>query len=72
MANAAFVLIAVGVSGIASLLLWLAHRRPRTFMSSIDDFQREMNALGGDDAPATPRRTMRVRSPKRDAPPDED
>jgi hypothetical protein len=72
MANAAFVLIAVGVSALASLLLWFAHRRPRTFMSSIDDFQREMNALSQDDPPVSPRRTMRVRSPKRDGSPDED
>ena len=44
MGNAAFVLIAVGVAALASLLLWAAHRRPRTFMSSIEDFQREMKA----------------------------
>jgi len=73
MANAAFVLIAVGVSAIASLLLWLTHRRPRTFMSSIDEFQREMNALSQTDPPATPRRaTLRVRSSKRDTTPAED
>jgi hypothetical protein len=43
--NAAFVLIAVAVSALGSLLLWAIHRRPRTFMSSIEDFQREMKAL---------------------------
>ena len=45
MGNAAFVLIAVAVSALGSLLLWALHRRPRTFMSSIDEFQREMKAL---------------------------
>ena len=44
MGNAAFVLIAVAVSALGSLLLWALHRRPRTFMSSIDEFQREMKA----------------------------
>jgi hypothetical protein len=73
MGNAAFVLIAVGVSAVASLLLWFTHRRPRTFMSSIDDFQREMNALSQTEPPEPSRRaTMRVRSPKRDTPPSED
>lgn len=46
MGNAAFVLVAIAFSGLGSLLLWLRHRRPKTFMSSIDDFQREMQALG--------------------------
>jgi hypothetical protein len=46
MANAAFLLVAIGVSIVGSLLLWLRHRKPKTFMSSIDDFQREMTALG--------------------------
>lgn len=69
MANAAFVLIAVGVAALASLLLWLLHRRPRTFMSSIDDFQREMKALSQDDEEQQRRRpTLRVRAPRRDAP----
>jgi hypothetical protein len=43
--NAAFLLVAVVGSLIGSVLLWLRHRRPKTFMSSIDDFQREMKAL---------------------------
>jgi hypothetical protein len=43
--NAAFLLVAVIGSVIGSVLLWFRHRRPKTFMSSIDDFQREMKAL---------------------------
>jgi hypothetical protein len=46
--NAAFVLVAVGFAALASALLWFRHRRPRTFMSSIEEFQREMQALGRD------------------------
>jgi hypothetical protein len=67
MENAAFVLIAVGVAALASLLLWLAHRRPRTFMSSIEDFQREMKALGheGDEAPIQRWQSRRARGADR-------
>ena len=48
MSNAAFVLIAIGLSVVVSLLIWLLNRKPQTFMSSIDDFEREMKALGRD------------------------
>jgi hypothetical protein len=46
--NAAFVLIAIAVIIVVSVLLWLLNRKPQTFMSSIDDFEREMKALGGE------------------------
>jgi hypothetical protein len=48
MSNAAFVLIAIAASVVVSLVIWLASRKPQTFMSSIDDFEREMRALGRD------------------------
>jgi hypothetical protein len=54
--NAAFVLIAVAVSALGSLLLWALHRRPRTFMSSIEDFQREMKALSQEEEEQVRRR----------------
>jgi hypothetical protein len=60
--NAAFVLIAVGVAALASLLLWVAHRRPRTFMSSIEDFQREMKALSREEEEQQARRRPSLRS----------
>jgi len=44
--NAAFLLVAIALSIVGSALLWLRYRRPKTFMTSIDDFQREMKALG--------------------------
>jgi hypothetical protein len=47
--NAAFLLIAVAGSIALSLLVWAFNRKPKTFMSSIDDFSREMKALGHDD-----------------------
>jgi hypothetical protein len=70
-ANAAFVLIAVGVSALGSLLLWAVHRRPRTFMSSIEDFQREMKALSHEEEEQQARRrpSLRARStPRPDEP----
>lgn len=51
MSNLAYLLIAVGASIIGSLFLWWRHRKPRAFMSSIDEFQREMDALAGDQEP---------------------
>ncbi|MEJ5255417.1 MAG: hypothetical protein WHS89_08720 [Acidimicrobiales bacterium] len=46
MGNAAFLLVAVVVSVVGSLIIWYRQRRPKTFMSSIEEFQREMKALG--------------------------
>jgi hypothetical protein len=41
-----FLLIVVVVTLVGSLIVWFRHRKPTHFMSSVDDFQREMNALG--------------------------
>ena len=46
MSGLAFLLIVVVVTLVGSLIVWLRHRKPTHFMSSVDDFQREMNALG--------------------------
>jgi hypothetical protein len=49
MSNLAYLLLAVIFSVVVSLIVWASrYRKPKTFMSSIDDFQREMGALGGD------------------------
>jgi hypothetical protein len=64
MSNAAFVLIAVGLSVVVSAIIWFFSRRPQTFMSSIDDFEREMRALGGE----PPTRQGRRRRARRDTP----
>ena len=56
MSNLAYLLLAVAFSVVVSLIVWASrYRKPKTFMSSIDDFQREMGALGGD-LDAKPRR----------------
>ena len=52
MNNAAFLLVAIGFSVVVSLAIWAFSRKPKTFMSSIDDFEREMRALGRDPDPA--------------------
>lgn len=57
MGNAAFLLVAVAVSIVGSLWLWWNHRRPRRSMSSVEEFQREMEALGR--RPSSPSRTRR-------------
>ncbi len=55
MNNLAFLLVAIAVSIVGSLFLWLRNRKPQAFMSSIDTFQREMGALARDPG-STPRR----------------
>jgi hypothetical protein len=50
--NVAFLLIAVGIAVVGSMIVWLRYRKPKTFMSSINDFAREMDALGRE--PGTP------------------
>src|SRR4051812_3431848 len=72
MSNGAFLLIAVGLSIVGSLLIWLFNRKPKTFMSSIDDFSREMKALGREtDAPAPGRRWKRTALPPDRGPTDQ-
>ena len=66
MSNAAFLLIAIGLSVVGSVLIWLLNRKPKTFMSSIDDFSREMKALGHDAGPASGGR-RRLRSTQQPA-----
>jgi len=41
----AFLLIALAISVLGSLLLWVRTRRPSSLDSGIDAFQREMQAL---------------------------
>jgi hypothetical protein len=48
MGNLIFLVGAIALSVVGSVLLWLRHREPTSFMSSIDDFSREMTALSGE------------------------
>jgi hypothetical protein len=59
MQNLIYLLVALGLSVVLSVVVWLAQRKPKTFMSSIDDFRREMDALARDPADADTRKRQR-------------
>jgi hypothetical protein len=65
--NVAFLLIAVGIAVVGSLIVWFRYRKPKTFMSSINDFAREMDALGREPG-AEPRRSSSRTNRKSTAP----
>jgi hypothetical protein len=46
--NLIFLVGAIALSIVGSVLLWLRYRQPTSFMSSIDDFQAEMTALSAE------------------------
>ena len=57
-----FLSVALVVSVLGSMVLWLMHRDPTSVDSGIDEFQREMQALRPhrrDDEPSTRRRRGR-------------
>jgi len=62
----AFLLIVVVVTVVGSLFVWLRHRKPTHFMSSVDDFQREMDALGRPSGPTKGARRNRSGSGRSD------
>lgn len=59
MSGLGFFLIFVVLSVIGSVVVWLRHRRPQHFMHSLDEFQREMDALGRPPTPSNPPRPVR-------------
>ena len=67
MNNVSFLLIAVGIAVVGSLIVWLRYRKPKTFMSSINDFAREMDALGRE--PGTEPRRSSGRSNRKSSTP---
>ena len=46
MSGVGFLLIVVVISVAGSLLVWLRNRQPNDPLSSVDEFEREMQALG--------------------------
>ena len=48
MSNLLYVVAAVAVSVVASLVLWYHHRKPRSLEHGVDEFQRELRALAPD------------------------
>ncbi len=69
--GAGFLLIVVVITVVGSLVLWLRNRKPTTYMSSVDEFQQEMQALARDpnQVPERTRRSSRGRGGTR--PPDD-
>ena len=59
MSGVGFLLIAVVVAAVGSLIVWVRHRKPTHFMSSVDDFPREMDALSTPPVPSTTPRPVR-------------
>ena len=59
MSGVGCLLLAVIVSLVGSIIVWIRHRKPTHFMSSVDDFQREMDALSTPPVPSTPPRPVR-------------
>ena len=59
MSGVAFLLLAVVIAAVGSLIVWIRHRKPTHIMSSVDDFQREMDALSTPPVPSTPPRPVR-------------
>ena len=45
MSSLAYLLVALALSIIGSLILWYRHRRPRSLEYGIDEFSRELRAL---------------------------
>jgi hypothetical protein len=51
MANLLYLIGAVVVSAVVLLVVWFRNRKPQTFESAIDSFQRELRALSPDRHP---------------------
>ena len=46
MSGVGFLMIVVVISVVGSLIVWLRNRQPNNPLSSVDEFEREMQALG--------------------------
>jgi hypothetical protein len=51
-----FLMLAVVISGVGSLAVYLHYRTPQSLDSGIDGFRREMDALGSSSTEAPPGR----------------
>ena len=46
MSGIGFLMIVVVITIVGSIIVWLRHRQPNNPLASVDDFEREMQALG--------------------------
>ncbi len=56
MSGLVFLLVALALSVVGSVVLWLRHRTPSSITHGIDEFSREMRALAPDRSPPHHRR----------------
>ena len=68
MSNLAWLGIALVISLLGFLVLWLRNRRPQSMEHSMREFSKELDALAPSDLPA-PRRTTRAWPNGRSRPP---
>ena len=59
MTSLVFLLVAVAISVVGSLALWLHHREPTSLEHGIEEFSKEMQALSPEGAQTGRRRTSR-------------
>lgn len=55
MSGLVFLVVALLLSVVGSVALWLRHREPTSVERSVDDFSREMNALAPPHRPGADR-----------------
>ncbi len=48
MNNLVYLLIAIGLSAIGSIILWYRHSKPKSLEAGIDEFDRGLKALAPD------------------------
>lgn len=61
MSGIVFLLMAVVISVLGSILVWRRHSAPRSAESSVESFSREMQALAPRETPTTESRRLRER-----------
>lgn len=60
MSNLVYLLLAVTISLVGSLVVWYRHRQPRSLEFGIDEFQRELEALAPEQGSPPPFPAPRV------------
>lgn len=61
MSNLLYLLIALVLSGVGWLIIWLRHRQPTSTEYSVQEFSRELRALAPDQRHPQPRDPRRDR-----------
>lgn len=54
MSNLLYPVVAIGLSLVGAVVLWLRSRKPKTLESGIEEFSRELRALAPDNRDSRP------------------